>query len=433
MPLLPLAGGRPPPAQQHPARRHARRLLLVLLAFCALKAAWDSQSLLRAWRRGSGQHTRLAGEPRAVERAAAPAFHTVGNAVGAKAAAAALGSALTSQPALTTSNTTSLAAAAPSHAASQPPATTSNAASQAAAAARGGGSSVAGSDAAGQPSRPAVSFAWEERPDGPHPPAELLPAVAEAASNDTCAQVGGWACMETNRGSLLAQHDAWRHQLSCCLLGSLPSHDTLPPPASLTAAATPQALGSPKVALLFLTRGTMHHEEMWRLWLASAAGQLPLHKLQACQVARLTGSGRQGRRCRCRAVTRHMALCACSIIQLPCCAIQPLQAAVCTAAPEQYQALQHACAGPQAEHGSAAATAGGERVLDEEGSVQLPTVVGREATIEQQHLFSVYVHAPPSFPGKLQIHFIRPVACTIFFVFCTSQHVLPAQLPQAGR
>ncbi len=38
-----------------------------------------------------------------------------------------------------------------------------------------------------------------------------------------------------------------------------------------------QALGAPKVALLFLTRGPMHHEEMWRLWFASAAGMLPIH------------------------------------------------------------------------------------------------------------------------------------------------------------
>lgn len=236
MPLLPLAGGRPPPAQQHPARRHARRLLLVLLVLCALKAGWDSQSLLRAWRRGSGQHTSLAGEPAAAEQAAAPALHTVGNADGAKAAAAALGGAPTSQPPSTTSNAT-----APGHTTSQPPATTSNATSQAAAAARGGGSSAAGLDAAGQPSRPAVSFAWEERPDGPHPPAELPPAVAEAASNDSCAQVGGVhaeaACLpSTSPGGA-----------SCPAAVPLPSiYDTLPPPSSLTAAATPSGPGQPQ-------------------------------------------------------------------------------------------------------------------------------------------------------------------------------------------
>lgn len=42
----------------------------------------------------------------------------------------------------------------------------------------------------------------------------------------------------------------------------------------------PQALGAPKVALLFLTKGPMHHEAAWRLWLASAAGLLPLRQAQ---------------------------------------------------------------------------------------------------------------------------------------------------------
>lgn len=87
-----------------------------------------------------------------------------------------------------------------------------------------------------------------------------------------------------------------------------------------------------------------------------------------------------------------------------CPAVQSLQEAVCTATREQYQALQRACAGPLAGQGSAGTSAGGERLLDEEGSVQLPTAVDGAAAIEQQHLFSVYVHAPPSFPGKPQIH-----------------------------
>ena len=36
----------------------------------------------------------------------------------------------------------------------------------------------------------------------------------------------------------------------------------------------------PKVALLFLTMGPMHHEASWRLWLASAAGLLPVREAQ---------------------------------------------------------------------------------------------------------------------------------------------------------
>ena len=55
---------------------------------------------------------------------------------------------------------------------------------------------------------------------------------------------------------------------------SLASHPSLPLPC-------PQVLGIPRVALLLLTRGPMHHEEMWRLWLGSAAGQLPVRSAQA--------------------------------------------------------------------------------------------------------------------------------------------------------
>ncbi len=35
-------------------------------------------------------------------------------------------------------------------------------------------------------------------------------------------------------------------------------------------------LGGSKIALLFLTRGEIHHEELWKLWLRSAASYLPL-------------------------------------------------------------------------------------------------------------------------------------------------------------
>ena len=35
-------------------------------------------------------------------------------------------------------------------------------------------------------------------------------------------------------------------------------------------------MNSPKVALLFLTRGDLHHEPAWRLWLRSASGIFPL-------------------------------------------------------------------------------------------------------------------------------------------------------------
>uniref|UniRef100_A0A1D1ZP04 Uncharacterized protein n=1 Tax=Auxenochlorella protothecoides TaxID=3075 RepID=A0A1D1ZP04_AUXPR len=41
-----------------------------------------------------------------------------------------------------------------------------------------------------------------------------------------------------------------------------------------------QALAVPKVALLFLTQGAMHHAEAWALWFASAAGHIPLANLR---------------------------------------------------------------------------------------------------------------------------------------------------------
>lgn len=53
-------------------------------------------------------------------------------------------------------------------------------------------------------------------------------------------------------------------------------------------------LGIPRVALLFLTRGPMHHEEMWRLWLGSAAGQLPARSAQASWASGLMLSSTSG-------------------------------------------------------------------------------------------------------------------------------------------
>lgn len=40
------------------------------------------------------------------------------------------------------------------------------------------------------------------------------------------------------------------------------------------------ALRAPKVALMFLTRGPMHHEELWTRWLASAANLVPADLLR---------------------------------------------------------------------------------------------------------------------------------------------------------
>lgn len=147
---LPTASGRPA-VQQHPVRRQARRLLLGLLALATAKAAWDSQSALCTWRRGSSNQISKNAEPVAAgQQGTVPAAHTASSADEATV----LGGAA-SGPAAPPSSNVSQTAAAAAHTA-----------------------------------RPAASFAWEERPGGPYPPAELPPPTVDAASNHSCAQVG---------------------------------------------------------------------------------------------------------------------------------------------------------------------------------------------------------------------------------------------------
>lgn len=54
-------------------------------------------------------------------------------------------------------------------------------------------------------------------------------------------------------------------------------------------AACAQLLGFPRVALMFLTRGDMPHEQLWSDWFGDAAGQLPLQYVQV--IVAVTGSG----------------------------------------------------------------------------------------------------------------------------------------------
>lgn len=103
--------------------------------------------------------------------------------------------------------------------------------------------------------------------------------------------------------------------------------------------ACAQALALPRVALLFLTQGPMPHSPTWRLWFEVAAGLLPAPALREA--------------CRPKAAL----------------ALAPDLLAACAAG-----------AGGAAAHPAAAAAAAGD-------------------AIARQHLFSVYVHAPPSFPG----------------------------------
>lgn len=50
----------------------------------------------------------------------------------------------------------------------------------------------------------------------------------------------------------------------------------------------PQALGVPKVALLFLAKENIWLHESWRLWFQSASGVLPLRSLQKHGCSRST-------------------------------------------------------------------------------------------------------------------------------------------------
>jgi hypothetical protein len=53
--------------------------------------------------------------------------------------------------------------------------------------------------------------------------------------------------------------------------------------------ACASAASVPKVALLFLTRGTFHHEKLWSYWFRSAAGVFPEEVVSNCDDARLDG------------------------------------------------------------------------------------------------------------------------------------------------
>ena len=59
------------------------------------------------------------------------------------------------------------------------------------------------------------------------------------------------------------------------------------------------ALGVDRVALLFLTRAVMYHDQLWRRWLEDAAGLLPAQALQAraCSTIKAFSFEREGGRC----------------------------------------------------------------------------------------------------------------------------------------
>ena len=135
-------------------------------------------------------------------------------------------------------------------------------------------------------------------PDGSDPRPTHLHAIAAALRENVTAEVGP---LLTNR--------TCRHTDLCAQLFRIP-----------------------KVAIMFLTKGEMPHEELWRMWFASAEGRLPYQ-----------------------------------------------------------QAADGVCA--------ANSVAVADALLDTMRQVCAPEAQGALSPILRQHLFSVYVHAPPSFPG----------------------------------
>lgn len=119
----------------------------------------------------------------------------------------------------------------------------------------------------------------------------------------------------------------------------------------------------------------MHHERVWRLWFESAAGLIPAWEAQVGEQGRpqRAGGGLRGiwgNRCR----HAHSSRARDALPPLLPLAAPILQAAVCKSSASKYRALVKACAGEQASEAAS-------------------------EVVKGQHLFSVYVHAPPLFKG----------------------------------
>ena len=90
------------------------------------------------------------------------------------------------------------------------------------------------------------------------------------------------------------------------------------------------------------------------------------------------------------------------------------QAALCSAAPEAYANLLEACASER-QHASSSDDSNGSDGSGSSGSEAAVEALregrqGRqEPALDQQRLFSVYVHAPPSFEGWLQGSLLLPL------------------------
>ena len=166
-----------------------------------------------------------------------------------------------------------------------------------------------------------------------------------------------------------------------------------------------ELLNAPKVALMFLTRGEMPHEPAWAAWLHSARGLVPL------PVAAAPGFGG----CGAARVAELVAACGSGVIES---GGDSLSASSSTAAllkaRKQGQRLAEASSitgmareaekakREEAEGGSKAAE-GVEEVEASSSSTSSTAALSSNSNpnpiVSSQHLFSVYVHAPPDFKG----------------------------------
>lgn len=133
----------------------------------------------------------------------------------------------------------------------------------------------------------------------------------------------------------------------------------LPPPLVFTRSpdACGDALGVRKVALMFLTTGNLYHEDTWRLWFESAKGFIPVQ--QAGELA-------------------------CAKSENPPDSVLKQKLNACM---EKSGSVDESIA-----ESSVTSKSHGDSIMDSDAAAT-------SNVLDSQHLFSVYVHAPPKFRG----------------------------------
>jgi hypothetical protein len=136
-----------------------------------------------------------------------------------------------------------------------------------------------------------------------------------------------------------------------------------------------------QVALLFLVKGPMHHEELWRQWFQTAAGQLPVQALSTalCSSDSSKGSSGEGDQAAGGEQQRLQVLQACRA----CAGSIPGSSPGVVPSPEARQAAlaNGSSLGSSSSSSSSSGSSRGWPVLD------------------QQLLFDVQVHSQPNFTG----------------------------------